>query len=310
MFPLRRTDPIFEQRTPLLFAHRGGAQEAPESTVMAFEYAVRETRVDVLELDVQLTRDREMVVWHGPGLNNVRIVGADDNPSRRPVDRRKIGHFRWDELAGSAWVADPPPKTDQAYQDLSTVPDESNRLLLRFSDFLEWAQRYPELPMNVELKECFSEADLPAFITTLKGAGESRKIVVASNRNESLLETFRRSTGNRYATNLPAGPLLKAYLLHAPGWLGGTSLIGRAVEAPYARWVTPRRFIEQVRDAGGTTFVFLTSFPLVAALDVLPEPPGYEERLVEILNRGVDGIMTDLPRRVRGIIDKWVRTHP
>ena len=66
-----RKDPIFKRKTPLLFAHRGGAGEAPESTEEAFRKAV-ENRADVLELDVSLTLDGEIVVWHGPGLKNVR----------------------------------------------------------------------------------------------------------------------------------------------------------------------------------------------------------------------------------------------
>ena len=88
-FPLRRIDPIFDLRTPLLFAHRGGAQEVPESTLMAFNHALNKARVDVLEIDVQLTRDRKIIVWHGPGLDNVRIKNVCDNPSCRPIDRRK-----------------------------------------------------------------------------------------------------------------------------------------------------------------------------------------------------------------------------
>ena len=58
-----RKDPIFELKTPLLFAHRGGALEMPESTVMGFNHALNEAKADVLELDVQLTCDGES--WYG-----------------------------------------------------------------------------------------------------------------------------------------------------------------------------------------------------------------------------------------------------
>ena len=131
---------------------------------------------------------------------------------------------------------------------------------------------------------------------------------MASNRNAGLLAEFRRRTNSRYPTNLPAGPLFKTYLSHLLGWLGGQNLTGRAVEAPYAEWVFPARLIKQVREAGGSTFVFLTSFPLVSALDVRPEPDGYERKLLDVLDRGVDGIMTTF--RVRGIIDTWTEENP
>ena len=35
---LRRNDPILQCKTPLLFAHRGGAGEVPESTEEAFRH--------------------------------------------------------------------------------------------------------------------------------------------------------------------------------------------------------------------------------------------------------------------------------
>src|SRR5262249_34979990 len=103
--PPRRIDPIFGLETPLLFAHRGGAGEAPESTELAFDNAVT-VGVDVLELDVQLTRDRKFVVWQGRKLDKVRIAGQD-NETPRMRSRREISEYSWEELEGKAWVADP-----------------------------------------------------------------------------------------------------------------------------------------------------------------------------------------------------------
>ena len=48
---------------PLIYAHRGASNDAPENTMPAFELAY-EYGADGLELDVQLTRDGEVVVIH------------------------------------------------------------------------------------------------------------------------------------------------------------------------------------------------------------------------------------------------------
>ena len=48
-------------------AHRGASGLYPENTLLAFEHAV-ETGVDVIELDVQLTRDGELAVIHDARL--------------------------------------------------------------------------------------------------------------------------------------------------------------------------------------------------------------------------------------------------
>src|SRR4051812_18691959 len=52
----------------LCIAHRGGAGLRPENTLTAFRYAV-EMGCDGAELDVQLTRDGEVVVVHDFILN-------------------------------------------------------------------------------------------------------------------------------------------------------------------------------------------------------------------------------------------------
>ncbi|MFL6274904.1 MAG: glycerophosphodiester phosphodiesterase [Blastocatellia bacterium] len=47
----------------LIIAHRGGANEAPENTLLAFRRALR-LGVDGIETDVRLTRDGKLVLYH------------------------------------------------------------------------------------------------------------------------------------------------------------------------------------------------------------------------------------------------------
>jgi glycerophosphoryl diester phosphodiesterase len=55
--------PFFKANHPLVIAHRGGAGLAPENTILAFQNAYH-MGVDVLEMDVHLTRDGHLVVIH------------------------------------------------------------------------------------------------------------------------------------------------------------------------------------------------------------------------------------------------------
>ncbi|HMD14677.1 MAG TPA: glycerophosphodiester phosphodiesterase family protein, partial [Bacteroidota bacterium] len=50
-------------RLPLIIAHRGSSAVAPENTLAAFKQAIRD-RADAVELDIQLTSDGEVVVFH------------------------------------------------------------------------------------------------------------------------------------------------------------------------------------------------------------------------------------------------------
>ena len=53
---------------PVILAHRGASQLAPENTMKAFELACQYDAKWV-ELDVQLTRDHEVVVFHDYSIN-------------------------------------------------------------------------------------------------------------------------------------------------------------------------------------------------------------------------------------------------
>ena len=62
---LRRCHFLFNAQTILVHGHRGSRATRPENTIPAFEYAIQHG-VDVLELDLAVTKDNVLVVSHLP----------------------------------------------------------------------------------------------------------------------------------------------------------------------------------------------------------------------------------------------------
>ena len=54
---------------PLIAAHRGGKNLNPENTFKAFDYAVNELDIDILELDLVMTKDKHLVAIHNLTIN-------------------------------------------------------------------------------------------------------------------------------------------------------------------------------------------------------------------------------------------------
>jgi glycerophosphoryl diester phosphodiesterase len=54
--------------SPVVIAHRGSSEEAPENSIAAFHKAI-EAKADMIELDVRLSSDNEFVVFHDKKLN-------------------------------------------------------------------------------------------------------------------------------------------------------------------------------------------------------------------------------------------------
>lgn len=60
---------VFFQDTFTIVAHRGGGREAPENTLEAFERALKISPDIILELDVRMTKDDEFVVIHDESVD-------------------------------------------------------------------------------------------------------------------------------------------------------------------------------------------------------------------------------------------------
>jgi len=54
---------------PYIIAHRGISAKAPENTLASFEQAAAVPGIDMIELDVRLTRDEEVIVLHDRTLH-------------------------------------------------------------------------------------------------------------------------------------------------------------------------------------------------------------------------------------------------
>src|SRR5207244_2808004 len=62
--------PYLVSPRPIAFAHRGGADEAPENTLAAFEAAVA-LGYGYLETDARLTADRVLIAFHDTALDRI-----------------------------------------------------------------------------------------------------------------------------------------------------------------------------------------------------------------------------------------------
>ena len=75
-------------------AHRGASGHFPENTRLAFEKAI-EARVDMIELDCQLTLDGHVVIFHDERLDRTaRVTGAVKNKTLAELKKLDVGQWR------------------------------------------------------------------------------------------------------------------------------------------------------------------------------------------------------------------------
>jgi glycerophosphoryl diester phosphodiesterase len=76
----------------LVHGHRGARAMYPENTIPAFEYAIK-AGVDVLEMDVAVTRDNVLVISHDPHMNPEICKGPQPNALIRTLTLKEVREY-------------------------------------------------------------------------------------------------------------------------------------------------------------------------------------------------------------------------
>jgi len=167
----------------LVIAHRGASGTCPENTLAAFRRAA-ELGAHMIELDVQLTRDHEVVVMHDWTLDRTTdgtgVVGAVTFADVRSLDAGAWfdARFRGERVPSLAEV-------------LATVA----------------------LPVNVELKPVGDDGLVERALAVVEAAGAGARVVFSSFDASSLVRLRGRAAGARLGVLWEDAPIAEAVRL-------------------------------------------------------------------------------------------------
>jgi glycerophosphoryl diester phosphodiesterase len=148
---------------PLVIAHRGASGTRPENTLAAFRQAVT-LGADMIELDVQLTRDGEVVVIHDDTLD--RTTDGRGPVGGRTLDQlRQLDAGRW---FGPAWAGERIPTLAEVLAEIA-------------------------LPVNVELKPAGDDGLEARVLAVIGSAGALGRVVFSSFEADALVRTREMS---------------------------------------------------------------------------------------------------------------------
>jgi glycerophosphoryl diester phosphodiesterase len=150
---------LSEHNDVAVTAHRGYSAKAPENTISAFK-AAADAEADYAELDVQLTKDGQVVVFHDDDLK--RITGIDGT----------IGDKTLAELKGldaGKWFSD-----DFAGEKIPTLEETMKAIDAK-------------IKLNIEIKDSPNLTELSEKVATiLTEQNWTKKAVVTSFKTEAL----------------------------------------------------------------------------------------------------------------------------
>ena len=251
-----------------VIGHRGAAGVAPENTVASIERATR-AGAQAIEIDVHVSADGELVVIH------------DDTVDRTTNGTGRVDSLTLDEIrrldAGATFTPD---------RGRSFPYREAG---LRVPTLDEAVAAAAPRPMIIEVK---SRAAGPALGDWLRSrrasAGDTERFIVAGFERDHVAPAAEAADW-RCATRADLIPFVLLGKLGIPGPLPShVDAIMLPIRKGALRLVT-RRFVRQAHDRGVGVFVWTVNRPSV---------------MRELFDIGVDGLISDVPARVRRIVEE------
>jgi glycerophosphoryl diester phosphodiesterase len=257
--------PFLDQRGPIAFAHRGGAGEAPENTLAAFELAVA-LGYGYLETDAHITRDGVLVGFHDDRLD--RVTNYTGVIAELPI--AKV------EVADAGYTFSPDGGTSFPFRDRG----------IRVPRLEEIIMRWPDVRINIDPKSDACVEPLAALLQRLGAWGR----VCTGSFSDRRLRWIRRLSRGRACTSM--GPLAVTIARLAAPSGAMPRLHADCIQVPIRRGPFPivtKRFVEAAHRASLPVHVWTIN---------------NEASIDDLLDLGVDGIMSDRLRLLRDVFER------
>ena len=253
------------QSGPIALAHRGGAGEAPENTLAAFEIAVA-LGYQYLETDAHLTRDGVVVAFHDERLDRV----TDRTGAIAELGIAEV------EAADAGYTFSP--------DGGRTFPFRARGI--RVPRLEEILVRWPDVRVNIDPKSDACVGPLAALLDSL-GAWER---VCIGSFSDPRLRRIRAFGRGRACTSMGPYAVALARLMATSGRM--PQLGADCIQVPISRGpfrIVTKRFIDAAHRAGLPVHVWTIND---------------ETTINELLEIGVDGIMSDRLRLLRDVFTR------
>lgn len=191
--------PALDYDRPIVLAHRGGAGLAPESTKTAFRHAA-ELGVHGFEIDIHLTKDEEIIVFHDDSLD--RTTDLRGRPGDYTLTELKQADFAYHFSPGDGTFP---------YRGKSGGAVTLKELL----------EEFPHMLINIDMKDApdtYEGGIIPSKLWRVIEETDAHNRVIVTSFFDSQIDRFNLYARNQVALGAGEQEVRRAYLAFASGF--------------------------------------------------------------------------------------------
>lgn len=265
---------------PLNIAHRGARSLAPENTIVAARKAL-EIGAFAWELDVQMTRDKKLVVIHDATLDRTSNV-KKIFPDRKPWLVRDFTLAEIQKLDFGSWFnkADPFGQITAGRIFKEKQDSFEGIEVLTLQEALEFTKKN-NWRVNIEIKSLASELDnfeLVEKVITLTNRLRMEKMLIVSSFNPAYVKKVKQLN-----PEVATGMLVNEPLVNPVNYL---KRIGADAYHPEISAINLDE-IGQLHNEGFSIIVWTVDD---------------EKTMKDLIKTNIDGIITDFPQNLEAIL--------
>ena len=270
----REGKPALQFDRPIVLAHRGGTHLAPEHTMPAFEKSAQ-LGVDGFEIDIRLTKDEEIIVFHDATIDRTTDgFGLVAEMTLEEINAFNHG-YQFEDLEGNTTFRD---------QKVDVVT-------LR-----ELLETYPNMLVSIDIKDApdtYEGSLMPSKLWRLiEELGVEDRVVVTSFYGEQV-DRFNLYAQNRVALGAGESDIRKAFT---------------AFSSQFGHLYHPKVDVFQIPTKSGV--VALDSTKFIQFLNDLNIPVHYWTindlvTMNKLIRNGAKGIITDRPDIAMILLQKY-----
>ncbi|MGE7841978.1 glycerophosphodiester phosphodiesterase [Lysinibacillus sp. NPDC093712] len=249
---------------PIILAHRGGAHLEPEHTMLAFEKSAQ-LGVDGFEIDIRLTKDEEIIVYHDATVERTTDgYGSVSEMTLAEINALNHG-YQFEDLAG-----------EFPYRDKKVDVVTLRELL----------ECYPNMLINIDIKDApdtYEGSLMPSKLWRLIEELNAEDHVVVTSFYGEQIDRFNLYAQNQVALGAGESDVRKAFA---------------SFSSQFGHLYHPKVDVFQIPPKSGV--VSLDSPKFIQFLSNLNIPVHYwtindAVTMNKLINNGAKGIITDRP---------------